>query len=158
MILVRWQPHSLSDKCIFWQLLNWNAKCWPYSVVINKTPVLISRHKHEVFKYMMEWSKDFKFTGDDRYKLCTLQICPIVSLSSFFLYKRSVVYGIIIVMLKPFFFNTSSEDTVNKLLDLLLHEDRNDSSLSHVINILLTLLSARTQQQQIQHQQQQQQG
>ncbi|XP_063603575.1 serine/threonine-protein phosphatase 6 regulatory subunit 3-like [Penaeus indicus] len=51
-----------------------------------------------------------------------------------------------------------SEDTVNKLLDLLLHEDRNDSSLSHVINILLTLLSARTQQQQIQHLQQQQQG
>ncbi|XP_069970889.1 serine/threonine-protein phosphatase 6 regulatory subunit 3-A isoform X17 [Penaeus vannamei] len=58
----------------------------------------------------------------------------------------------------PLLATLESEDTVNKLLDLLLHEDRNDSSLSHVINILLTLLSARTQQQQIQHQQQQQQG
>ncbi|XP_042877623.1 serine/threonine-protein phosphatase 6 regulatory subunit 3-A-like isoform X7 [Penaeus japonicus] len=58
----------------------------------------------------------------------------------------------------PLLTTLESEDTVNKLLDLLLHEDRNDSSLSHVINILLTLLSARTQQQQIQHQQQQQQG
>lgn len=48
-----------------------------------------------------------------------------------------------------------SEDSVNKLLDLLLHEERSESSLAHVINILLTLLAARMPHQ-IQQQQQQQ--
>lgn len=53
----------------------------------------------------------------------------------------------------PLLLTLESEETINKLLDLLLHEERNESSLSHVINILLTLLAARTQQQ-IQQQQQ----
>ncbi|XP_045614542.1 serine/threonine-protein phosphatase 6 regulatory subunit 3 isoform X2 [Procambarus clarkii] len=47
----------------------------------------------------------------------------------------------------PLLLTLESEETINKLLDLLLHEERNESSLSHVINILLTLLAARTQQQ-----------
>ncbi|KAK7077624.1 hypothetical protein SK128_026291, partial [Halocaridina rubra] len=53
------------------------------------------------------------------------------------------------------------EETINKLLDLLLHEERNESSLSHVINVLLTLLSPKANmpvppaQQQLQQQQQQ---
>lgn len=61
----------------------------------------------------------------------------------------------------PLLLSLESEDTINKLLDLLLHEERSESSLSHVINVLLTLLSPRTHQQQINQQQlqlQQQQG
>lgn len=45
-----------------------------------------------------------------------------------------------------------SEESVNKLLDLLLHEGRNESSVTHIINVLLTLLNSRTQPQS-QHQQ-----
>ncbi|KAB7499068.1 Serine/threonine-protein phosphatase 6 regulatory subunit 3 [Armadillidium nasatum] len=36
-----------------------------------------------------------------------------------------------------------SKDVINKLMDTLLHEERSESSVSHVINILLTLLSYR---------------
>ncbi|XP_050723788.1 serine/threonine-protein phosphatase 6 regulatory subunit 3-like isoform X3 [Eriocheir sinensis] len=62
----------------------------------------------------------------------------------------------------PLLQTLESEETINKMLDLLLHEERNESSLAHVINILLTLLSARSSmpshpsQQQVQQQQQQQ--
>lgn len=44
----------------------------------------------------------------------------------------------------PLLQTLESEETISKLLDLLLHEERNESSLAHVINILLTLLSARS--------------
>ncbi|KAG0702684.1 Serine/threonine-protein phosphatase 6 regulatory subunit 3 [Chionoecetes opilio] len=43
----------------------------------------------------------------------------------------------------PLLHTLECEETISKLLDLLLHEERNESSLAHVINILLTLLSAR---------------
>ncbi|XP_064112455.1 serine/threonine-protein phosphatase 6 regulatory subunit 3-like isoform X3 [Macrobrachium nipponense] len=65
----------------------------------------------------------------------------------------------------PLLLSLESEETINKLLDLLLHEERNESSLSHVINVLLTLLSPKSNLQLLnnqppsqQQQQQQQQG
>ncbi|XP_076040468.1 phosphatase 6 regulatory subunit 1-like protein fmt isoform X3 [Oratosquilla oratoria] len=36
------------------------------------------------------------------------------------------------------------EDSVNNLLDLLLHEERNESTVKHVINILLNLLNSKS--------------
>ncbi|XP_068220681.1 serine/threonine-protein phosphatase 6 regulatory subunit 3 isoform X12 [Palaemon carinicauda] len=68
------------------------------------------------------------------------------------------------IQTNPLLLSLESEETINKLLDLLLHEERSESSLSHVINVLLTLLSPKSSLQLIncqpasQQQQQQQQG
>ncbi|CAL4142183.1 unnamed protein product, partial [Meganyctiphanes norvegica] len=57
----------------------------------------------------------------------------------------------------PILAKLESEESVNRLLDLLLHEERNESSVTHVISVLLTLLNSRVQLQNQKHQQQQQQ-
>ena len=42
--------------------------------------------------------------------------------------------------------NTFSKQIIDKLMDILLHENHNESSVSHVINVLLKLLSTQSSQ------------
>ncbi|XP_076040476.1 phosphatase 6 regulatory subunit 1-like protein fmt isoform X9 [Oratosquilla oratoria] len=44
----------------------------------------------------------------------------------------------------PLLVSIECEDSVNNLLDLLLHEERNESTVKHVINILLNLLNSKS--------------